>query len=1063
MVRPRIFSANAVLAGLICAAPFASTQGIERMSAAETTPATTPESRAIQAMEWRNIGPFRGGRATTVVGVPSQPLTYYMGSTGGGVWKTENGGGAWRNISDGFMKTGSVGSIAVAESDPNVVFVGMGEAPVRGQSSSFGDGVYKSTDAGKTWTHVGLEKTRQISKVLIHPRNEDVVYVAAQGSRWAATDERGVYRSTDGGKTWTRVLFVDRSSGPADMSMDPTNPRVIYVAMWDHQRTPWQVRSGGANSGIWKTTDGGDNWTRLTDGLPKVMGKIGVSVSPANPDRVYANIEADEGGLFRSDDAGKSWRRLSEDRVVRARAWYYTEITADPKSPDVVYVINAPVEKSIDGGRTFAALQAPHGDNHALWINPNNSLNMAQANDGGADVTFDGGRTWSTQMNQPTAQFYRVEVDDQYPYRLYAGQQDNTTVSIANRTFGGGIDQNAWTTLGGGESASFAFDPKNPRYVYSTGYQGEIAETDTQNGFIRSVAEWPALGLAEPSDLQKYRFNWHAPVTTSPFDRKVIYHGGNVLFKSSDRGNTWTEISPDLTRNEKAHQGLGGAPFTNEGAGGEVYGTIYYIVEAPTEQGTIWVGTDDGYVQLTRDGGKNWSNVTPKGLAEGQVNAIEASAFDKGTAYVAFTRFKWDDNTPHIFKTTDYGKSWSDLAVTLPQDMPVRVVREDPKRKGLLYAGAENAVWYSIDGGKNWRTLQLNLPRVPVTDLKVHEDDLVASTEGRAFWILDDISPLRQLSEETEKSALYLFKPRKTFIPPDAAFGIPSGPMGKNPPNGAIVRYILGAKLEESQELKLEVLDSAGAVIRSFSSKPKPGAEPRQAEGPGAPPAMPTLLPGKQGMNQFIWDLRSDGPMRAIGIYSPRPEQGYRVGAGTYTLRMTLGDKNASETVEIASDPRMPADTAGLQQRAAMAKAIRDRVDEINQAGNSLRSIREQLTALPERVKGKPENADFAAGIKPVQEEITPIESRLLNMKEKTQQDEVNFRHGLADQYSFLEGAVEGGEGAPTKAETSRMSELDKEWDDWKVKIAKVASDVAALNAKAKDAGISVIAVPAKK
>ncbi len=654
------------------------------------------EASPFQALQWRNVGPYRGGRATTITGVPSQPLVYYMGAAGGGVWKTENGGITWRNVSDGFMAMGSVGSIAVSADDPNVVYVGMGEAPVRGQSSSFGDGMYKSTDAGKTWAHIGLEKTRQISKVLVHPRDENLVYVAAQGSRWVASEERGVYRSADGGKTWKKILFVDPIAGPSDLAMDPSNPRILYAAIWDHQRTPWQVRSGGPHSGIWKTTDGGDNWTRLTEGLPKLMGKIGIGVSPANPDRVYANIESDEGGVYRSDDAGNTWRRVSEDRVTRARAWYYTEVTPDPKSADVVYVINAPIEKSVDGGRTFQPQPAPHGDNHALWINPNNPLNMANANDGGADITFDGGKSWSTQTNQPTAQFYRVEVDDQTPYKLYGGQQDNTPVAVPSRTFGGGIDRQDWAIVGGGESASFAFDPKDPRYLYATEYQGGITETDTKTNTFRNVMEWPALGLAEPSNLEKYRFNWHAPVTTSPFDHKILYHGGNVVFRSNDRGNTWTVISPDLTRNDKSRQGPGGGPFTNEGAGGEVYNTIYYIVESPVEQGAIWVGTDDGYVQLTRDAGKTWTNVTPKGLAGGQVNAIEASQFAAGTAYVAFTRFKFDDNTPHIFKTTDYGKSWSDLAGSLPQDIPVRVVREDPKRKGLLFAGTENAVWFSL-------------------------------------------------------------------------------------------------------------------------------------------------------------------------------------------------------------------------------------------------------------------------------------------------------------------------------------------------------------------------------
>jgi photosystem II stability/assembly factor-like uncharacterized protein len=1010
---------------------------------------------AIQAMEWRNVGPFRGGRATTITGVPSQPLVYYMGSTGGGVWKTEDGGGSWHNVSDGFMKMGSVGSIAVSVSDPNVVYVGMGEAPVRGQSSSFGDGMYKSTDAGKTWTHIGLENTRQISKVLVHPRDENLVYVAAQGSRWAPTDDRGVYRSADGGKSWTKILFVDRTAGPSDMAMDATNPRVLYVGFWDHQRTPWQMRSGGPRSGIWKTTDGGDHWTQLTEGLPKVMGKIGIGVSPANSDRVYANIEADEGGLYRSDDAGKTWHLSCSDRVIRARAWYYTVVTPDPKSADVVYVINAPVEKSIDGGKTFQPLPAPHGDNHALWINPNNPLNMANANDGGADVTFDGGKTWSTQMNQPTAQFYRVEVDDLFPYNLYAGQQDNTPVKVPSRVNGPGIDRQDWKIVGGGESASFAFDPKNPRYIYGTGYQGGIEETDTQTNAVRDIMEWPALGLAEPSDLQKYRFNWHAPVATSPFDRKVIYHGGNVVFESADRGNTWKVISPDLTRNDKAHQGLGGVPFTNEGAGGEVYGTIYYIAPSPHEQGTIWVGTDDGYVQLTRDGGKTWTNVTPKGLAEGQVNAIEVSPADAGTAYFTFTRFKFDDNTPHIFKTSDYGKTWNDLAGGLPQDMPARVVREDPKHKGLLFAGTENAAWYSLDAGHTWKSLQSNLPRVPVTDLKVHDGDLVASTEGRAFWILDDIRPLEVLDDRIVNSDFYLFAPQTTYMLPGGGFSVPSGaPLGKNPPNGAVFRYILGTKPEDSQELKLEIADPGGAVIRSYSSKPKPG-EAATSPFPGAPAPSSQLLPTKQGMNQFVWDLRSDSPVRVPGIYDPQAPQGYRVAPGTYKITLTLGAKKLTESVELAADPSLPPDEREDAAAVAASKTIHERINAINRAMISLRGIRDQLNSLEEHNKDRADFADLGKSIKSINGSIDSIEARLLDVKQKTQQDEVNFRHGLADQYAFLESTLEG---APlTVAEKDRLAELDKEWSDWQTKIKSVNADVASFNARARDKGIPVI------
>jgi photosystem II stability/assembly factor-like uncharacterized protein len=1021
--------------------------------------AVNKEMMPYQALEWRLVGPFRGGRATCITGVSSQPMVYYMGATGGGVWKTEDAGINWHNVSDGFMKTGSVGAIAVAADDPNVVYVGMGEAPVRGQSSSFGDGIYKSTDAGKTWTHIGLENTRTISKVLIHPRNEDLVYVAAQGSRWAPTEDRGIYRSTDGGKTWKKILFVDPSTGPSDFAMDPSNPRILYAAFWDHQRTPWQVRSGGLHSGIWKSTDGGDNWTRLTEGLPKVMGKIGVSVSPANPDRVYANIEADDGGMYRSEDAGKTWHRTSEDRVIRARAWYYTVVTADPRSADVVYVINAPIEKSIDGGKTFTTLPGPHGDNHALWINPNNPLNMANANDGGANITFDGGKSWSTQMNQPTAQFYRVDVDDLFPYQLYAGQQDNTTVVIKSRSFGSGIEQSDWTIQAGCESAHFAFDPKDPRYTYATCYQGEIAEFDVKTGIERNVEEWPALGLAEPSDQEKYRFNWSTPVTTSPFDRKVLYHGGNVLFTSSDRGNTWTAISPDLTRNDKAHQGQGGAPFTNEGAGGEVYNTIYYIAPSPHEVGTIWVGTDDGLVQLTRDGGKTWTNVTPKGLAEGQTNEIEVSPFDAGAAYVAFTRFKWNDNTPHILKTTDYGKSWTELAGGLPQDMPVRVVREDPKHKGLLFAGTENAAWFSSDDGAHWQTLQLNLPRVPVTDLKIHDGDLVASTEGRAFWILDDIGPLEQLSPDVTKSDLHLFKPRGTYRVTGRGFSIPSGAMGKNPPTGAIVRYILGAKPEESQELKLEIVDASGAVIRSYSSKAKP-----QPPAPGAEPGQngPPPLPVKQGMNQCVWDLRSEPPVRVPGIMSQGPLQGYRVPPGTYTARLTLNGKTVTQTFEVVNDPRETQNDADQKRQVTMAKASNDRINEINQTAINLRSIREQLNAIGEHAAGRADAKEIETAAKAIVDNINALEEKLVQPKQKTQQDVVNFRNGIAAQYASLQSAVEGDGGPVTSGEEQRFPDLEKQWADLKQKLNAVLSDVAGFNAKMKEKGIGAILVPSK-
>ncbi|MBI1809122.1 MAG: glycosyl hydrolase, partial [Gemmatimonadetes bacterium] len=643
---------------------------------AQSRPATAApyDSSLFGALQWRNVGPFRGGRANAVAGVPSQPYVYYAGYTGGGVWKTEDAGHSWKNISDGFFHTGSIGAIAVAESDPNVIFVGTGEHAVRGQSSSYGDGVYKSTDAGKTWKHVGLAATKQISQVRIHPQNPDLVYVAAQGDRWKGTSERGIYRSTDGGKSWTLVLKGENAtSGANDLSMDPANPRILYAAFWDAQRLPWQVRSGGPGSGIWKSTDGGDTWTRLAGGLPKLMGKIGVAVSPANPDRVYAIIESEKSGMWRSDDAGATWKQLSEDRNTVTRSWYYMNVTADPQNENVVYAINAPIMKSIDGGRTFTTLNSLHGDNHQLWINPRDARLMANANDGGASVTLDGAKSWSTQDNQPTAQFYHVIVDDAYPWRLYSGQQDNSSVIIKSRTDWFAITAADWFEGPGCESANIGVDRKNPRYVYGGCYQGILDELDVQTGLKRQIMPWPALNLTEPSNETRYRFNWTAPALVSRHDPRVIYHGGNVLFRSPDRGRTWTPISPDLTRNDKATQGVGGVPFTNEGAGGEIYGAIVTIAESPHEANTIYVGTDDGLVQLTRDGGKTWSNVTPSGLPVGLANELEVSPHDPGTVYLAFRMDRHGDYAPYPMKSTDYGKTWTRIATGMRDGEPVRV------------------------------------------------------------------------------------------------------------------------------------------------------------------------------------------------------------------------------------------------------------------------------------------------------------------------------------------------------------------------------------------------------
>ncbi|HLE85236.1 MAG TPA: hypothetical protein VJG13_12930, partial [Thermoanaerobaculia bacterium] len=742
----------------------------EALEAARRRPAAPAEEAAehpvdpalFGGLEWRNVGPSRGGRVTAVAGVPGEPFTYYFGATGGGVWKTTDGGTTWKNVSDEFFGSGSVGALAVAPSDPNVVYAGMGESPIRGVATGHGDGVYRSTDAGRTWTHLGLDGTEHVGGLAVHPRDPDVVWVAAQGSAWRTTAERGVYRSKDGGATWEQVLFVSDSAGASGLAMDPTNPRILYAAFWDHDRDPWRIRSGGPGSGVWKTTDGGDTWERLglgKDGgeegrLPEGMGKVRVAVSPARPERVWAMVEADDGGLYRSDDAGETWRLVNGERVLRARAWYYTHVFADPVDADTVYVLNAPFMKSTDGGRTFSRVRTPHGDNHDLWIAPEDNRRMINGNDGGANVSFNGGETWSTQGNQPTAQFYRVDVDSVFPYRLYGGQQDNSTVAIASAARGG-IGRADWYDVGGCESAHVAFDPNDPARIYAGCYQGIISEWDAVTRTERNVMAIPFLGLGTYPKDQPYRFNWNAPIEVSPHDPAVIYHAGNVLLRSSDRGRTWTEVSPDLTRDEEDKQGPGGEPITNETAGGETYNTIFYVAPSPHEARTIWVGTDDGLVHVTRDGGATWAEVSPPGIGTaaepGQVNAIEVSPHDPAAAYVAVTRYKFGDYRPYAFKTTDYGASWTRIGGGLPEGSWVRVVREDPVRRGLLYAGTETGAFVSFDDGARWQPLELGLPVVPVTDLKIQDDDLVAATQGRAFWILDELGPLRQVGGTVEE------------------------------------------------------------------------------------------------------------------------------------------------------------------------------------------------------------------------------------------------------------------------------------------------------------------------
>ncbi|MDE3153819.1 MAG: glycosyl hydrolase [Acidobacteriota bacterium] len=1009
-----------------------------------------------QAMHWRNIGPFRGGRVAAVAGVASEPRVYYMGSAGGGVWKTVDAGITWTNVSDGFFKTGSVGAIAVAPSDPNVVYVGMGEPAIRGVATSDGDGVYKSTDAGATWTHLGLEKTMRISSIVVDPRNAEVVYVGAQGNPWVPSPERGVYRSLDGGQTWKLVHHVSDTAGVSQLSMDPSNPRIVYAAYWDEQRFPWEMRSGGPGSGIWKTTDGGDHWTKLTKGLPTdEMGKIGVAVSPADPQRVWANIEAKDGGVYRSDDGGRTWTRTSSNRITRARSWYYTQVTADPQDPNTVYVINAPLLRSIDGGRTFQPVRQAHGDNHSLWINPHNDQNMINGNDGGAAITFDGGRTWSTEDNQPTAQFYRVNADQQFPYYLYSGQQDNTTVAIASRSFDRGIGRTDWFTYGGCESASVAFDPKDPRDIYANCYQGMLDVFDRQTHINRSIMPLPAQGLGARSNEQQYRFNWNAPVVASPENPKVIYFGGNVVFRTEDGGQTWTVISPDLTRDDKQTQGPGGGPITNEGAGGEVFNTILYIEPSPHDANTIWVGTDDGLVQLTRDGGRTWTKVTPPGITNVQINAIDVSPEHAGTAYVAATGFKWGDDAPYAFKTTDYGKTWTKIVNGFASNDIVRVVREDPERPGLLYAGTNTGVDVSFDDGAHWQSLQLNLPVVPVTDLMVHGNDLLASTQGRAFWILDDLTPLRQLTPEVAKAPAHLFRPEPALRVLDGGKGGPDA--GENPPIGAIIDYELAAAPKAGAPLTMEILHD-GRVVRAFSSESDVKEDVKGFEPRGGVPK-PDVLPARAGMNRFVWDLRGR-PLHGVpGIMPGDSLQGYALAPGAYELRLMAAGQTLTAPLTVEPDPRTGQAAAAFGPQQALLEHLRTQIDTIADAAARMRDVRTQIDGILKRTTtAKNATAIQEAGRK-LGQGIDEWVTSVVQPERRTFQDVINFPPELMDQYTFLFTNIDGNNPPLTAAMTQRADALDADWAKQAATLKSLDQQVQQFNDLLKRSGVEPIIV----
>lgn len=992
-------------------------------------------------MKWRNIGPSRGGRSVAVAGVPGDPLTYYMGGTGGGVWKTTDAGLTWHAISDKFFKTGSVGAIAVAPSDHNVLYVGMGEACVRG-NFSHGDGVYKSVDAGKTWEHVGLDDTRQIGAVVVHPRDADIVYVAALGHVFGTNEQRGVFRSTDGGKTWKRVLFVDEQTGCVDLSLDVTNPRVLYAGMWQVNRTPYALNSGGEGSGLYKTSDGGDNWTELTKGIPEgIKGRIGVAVSPVKPERVWALIEAKEGGVFRSDDAGESFKRINEDRRWRQRAWYYTHIYADTQSADTVYVLNTALAKSTDGGKTYSTIRVPHGDNHDLWIAPEDNRRLINANDGGANVSLNGGESWSRQDNLPTAQFYHVTTDNQFPYRVYGSQQDNSSITVSSRNRLGNWQRDAYS-VGGGESGYIAVRPDNPNIIYAGSYGGYLSRYDHQTQQMRNVTVWPENPMGWGAAALKVRFQWTFPILVSQHDPDTIYAAGNILFKSTNQGKSWTPISPDLTRDEKSMQGPSGGPITHDNTAVEYYCTIFAVAESPHERGVIWTGSDDGLVHLTRDGGKTWQNVTPAGLPEwNMISQIDVSPHDAATCYVAANRYKLDDFKPYIYKTDDYGKSWKGIVSGIADDAFVRAVREDPAQRGLLYAGTETGVYVSFDDGSHWQSLQLELPVVPITDMVVKEGDLVVATQGRSFWILDDLTQLHQLNAEVASADVHLFKPDATT---------------KNVDRGVTINYFLR---EEPKTIKLDLLDASGKLIKSFEKKQADKKDekeetPRRRFGGGA-----KYITAEKGMNQFVWDTRYADASEVKGaILWGGSTRGPASPPGTYRARLTVGDDSCEQSFKIHGDPRSVATQADYDEQFALLLKIRDRLTETDDAINHIREIKRQARAAAERVKRVGDNEAVGEATKALVKKLTAVEEELIQTRSKSNQDPLNFPIKLNNKIAALAGVVGQSNAAPTK-------QMIAVFDDLKTRLRKqldkldaiVETDVPAFNALIREQDLPAI------
>ncbi len=1065
---------------------------------ATTLGAAAPDLAHFKAMKWREVGPYRGGRSAAVEGVASQPNTYYFGSAGGGVWKTVDAGVTWKPVSDGFFG-GSIGAVAVSQADPNVVYAGTGEKTVRG-NVSHGDGMWKSVDAGKSWSHIGLKDSRHIPRVRIHPRNPDLAYAAVLGHLFGPSQERGVYRTINGGKSWERILFANENAGAIDLILDPTNPRVLYASTWRVRRTPYSLESGGEGSALWKSTDGGDTWKNLSasKGIPKgPLGIIGITVSSSNPQNLYAIIEAAEGGVFRSKDGGETWERTSDSRDLRQRAWYYTRIYADPKDEDAVYVLNVRFHKSKDGGKTFAGIPVPHGDNHDLWIAPDDPLRMIEANDGGANVSRDGGASWTGQENQPTAQFYRVSIDNSFPYRILGGQQDNSAVRIRHRsTGGGGIGERDWEETAGGESGHIVAKPDDPDVVYGGSYGGYLTMINHRTGEFRDLNPWPDNPMGHGAEGATERFQWNFPLLFSAHDPNTLYAASQHLWKSESGGAQWARISGDLTRNDKSRMGPSGGPITKDNTSVEYYGTIFAVAESPLERGVIWAGSDDGLLHVTRDGGATWKNVTPKGAPQWIMwNSVDPSPLDKGTVYLAGTMYKSDDFRPYLYKTSDSGATWTKITTGIANDHFTRVIRTDHRRKGLLYAGTERGMYVSFDDGASWRSLQLNLPVVPITDLALRDDDLIAATQGRSFWVLDDLTPLQQIDGAPTRP--FLFTPRAAWRTSGSTPERTPRHQGANPPQGLIVDYWLPADVKTGTKVKLAILHSDGSVIRELEGEvkpPAPAVEPAvmtdapkminiKSEGgaaeakpggvAGTSPAEPEekdpkaekekeknkLRDSVPGLNRYAWDLRYPEAKKFEGLVLwGGGTDGPRVPPGNYTVGLTVGEESMTAVAELKKDPRSSATAADLQKQFDFLLIANRKIGEIHTEIERLREVRKQLAELRARV-GKDEKAKpIVDAAKDLDKKMTTIEEALYQTKNRSSQDPLNFPIRLNDKLASVADSASTGDFAPTAQHRTVYASLVGQIDTQLAQLrAVLEKDLPALNALVRQLEIAAV------